>query len=513
MRSHTIILLVTLFLSGLALLFMPSWTVDDAYIAYRYGKNLLYMGELNWNPGDAPVEGYTGVLLPILSLVLHTFTDNIVPYIRLISLYCFLGSALTLYSLARRSNVSKNWSAGLVMLFCLSPMVYVHVFSGLETFIFAYLLLTVIFQVVRQMDRGWTWLGTMLLFPTLFLLSLCRPEGMIFSMLVLGLLLVWGRLGAWKMARGKLLTLTAILLTANAFYLYLKWDYYGSLLPNSYYAKAYHGFINTESIKEFLRFAGYYLVLPLIASLSLYMAGTNLKRTIDQKRWFIFGSTLIFLGIVLIGYSRSQLFMNYASRFFFPFFAPLLLILAILAHQGWRNIRDRVEENPLLMKRIRSMLIVLAILQTGALGSKFISERQFVLNMDSIMQEEYLPAAEMLRSTLMPGSTIISYVDAGAISYHTNLRCVDFGRLNDAYLARQQPDSMEVLNYFFMQDAEAVIFTNLSPDRFDYLDEAFYIQRDPRFKKYQLVGSYGNSRGYPYYQFLYYRNDLLDSFY
>ncbi len=513
MRSHNIILLVTLILGCLALLIMPSWTVDDAYIAYRYGKNLLYTGELNWNPGDAPVEGYTGILLPLLSAILHTFTDNIVPFVRLISLYCLLGSAIFLYILARRFNVSRIISSLTVLIYCLSPMLYVHVFSGLETILFSYLFITVIYQVVRLMDKGWPWLGTILLIPSLFLLSICRPEGMLFAGIALGILIFGPKIGAWKIAKLKLIVLSSIILLVNGLYLYWKWDYYGSILPNTYFAKSYSGFINSESIKDFLRFTGYYLTIPFIGAITVYIAGTKQEKTLDQKRVFLFASVLIFLGIVLVSYAGSHLFMNYASRFFFPYYAPLLLMLAILANEGWRIIQDSRAENPLMYKRTLKTVVVLALIQFAIFGFKFRSERQFVMNMDSIMQEEYLPAADILKMTLLPGSTIISYMDAGAISYHTNLRCIDFGRLNDTYLARQNPDSMAVINYFFKQDADTVIFTNLSPNRFDYLDEAFSIQRDPRFSNYQLIGSYGNSRGFPYYQFLYFRNDLLDSFY
>ncbi len=510
MRTHHSILLASFFLCGLALVLMPSWTVDDAYIAYRYGKNLYFTGELTWNPGDPPVEGYTGLLLPIISTVLHSLTKNVVPFIRLLSLYSLLGSSFFVYFLARRFNVSHILSSIAVALFLLAPMLYVHVFSGLETLLFTYLLISSTYQVVRLMDKGWPWHEALLLIPSLTLLSLCRPEGMLFSGIALGILIFGRKLGTWKIAKLKLLVITSIVFTINFLYLLWKLDYYGSIFPNTYYAKIYRGFFNTESIKDFLRFAGYYLGIPLLVSLTTYVAGTKQEQKIDQKRAFFFWAMLIFLGLVMFSYGRSQLFMNYASRFFFPYYAPLLIILAILGNDGWRVIQGSKKENPLVYRRILKMAALLGMIQLGIMGAKFKSERQFVLNMDSIMKEEYLPVARILRSTLLPGSTIISYMDAGAIAYHTDLRCIDFGRLNDTYLARQQPDSLDVIDYFYKHNAEALIFTNLSPNRFDYLDEAFAIQRDPRFENYQLVGSYGNSRNYPYYQFLYFRKDLLN---
>lgn len=513
MRLHYIILLVILLLSSLALLLMPFWTVDDAFIAYRYGKNLVETGELTWNPGDPAVEGYTGVLLPLLSALLHLFTDNIVPFIRFISLYCLFGSAILMYRLGRIFDLTKVQSSILVAFFCLSPMVFVHVFSGLETMIFAYFILMVIFQVVRQMERGWPWWGIVVLLFSMSVLSITRPEGFIFCMVVLVTLIFAAGTGTRKIAQFKILTLGVLVLTFNLFYFIWKMNMYGDWLPNTYYAKSFSGIFNPESIKDFLRFVGYYLVLPSSGALAIYLTGNQIDKGPKQKQTFILVATLGFTVILVLGYARSQLFMNYASRFFFPLFGPLLLVLAVTAIKGWNQLRESRTDRPVQWKRMRNFLLGLAAFQISIYAFKFYSERQFTKNMDAIMVDEYLPIGQMLKSNLSPRSTVISYMDAGAISYHSGLRVIDFGRLNDLYLARENPDSMAVIDYFYQQDAEAIVFTNRSPDRFDYLDEAFSIQRDPRFRNYQLMGTYGNSRGFPYYQLLYYRKDLLDTFY
>src|SRR5438094_461628 len=52
--------------SARTLFVFPRWTVDDAYITFRYAENLALHGALTWNLGGDPVEGYTGVLLPII---------------------------------------------------------------------------------------------------------------------------------------------------------------------------------------------------------------------------------------------------------------------------------------------------------------------------------------------------------------------------------------------------------------------------------------------------------------
>ena len=66
-RLSRIIYLLTITYSVGVFCIFPKWTVDDAFISFRYAQNLVESGELNWNPGEDPVEGYTGVMLPILA--------------------------------------------------------------------------------------------------------------------------------------------------------------------------------------------------------------------------------------------------------------------------------------------------------------------------------------------------------------------------------------------------------------------------------------------------------------
>src|SRR5438874_2279905 len=44
---------------------------DDAMISMRYAKNLAHGAGLVWNPGEAPVEGYTNFLWTLWMAILH----------------------------------------------------------------------------------------------------------------------------------------------------------------------------------------------------------------------------------------------------------------------------------------------------------------------------------------------------------------------------------------------------------------------------------------------------------
>ena len=52
---------------GYAWMVRRFWFVtDDAYISFRYARHLGAGHGLVWNPGEAPVEGFTNLLLVIL---------------------------------------------------------------------------------------------------------------------------------------------------------------------------------------------------------------------------------------------------------------------------------------------------------------------------------------------------------------------------------------------------------------------------------------------------------------
>ena len=46
--------------------FRWDFIVDDAYISFRYAKNFAEGQGLVYNPGEAPVEGYTNLLWTLL---------------------------------------------------------------------------------------------------------------------------------------------------------------------------------------------------------------------------------------------------------------------------------------------------------------------------------------------------------------------------------------------------------------------------------------------------------------
>jgi hypothetical protein len=92
-----------------------------------------------------------------------------------------------------------------------------------------------------------------------------------------------------------------------------------------------------------------------------------------------------------------------------------------------------------------------------------------------------------LRNHLDGRATLAVHPDAGIVPYRTGLRTIDFGRLNDAYLAREARAPADVAAYFFANAPDAWMVSQRGPDRL-WDDGAEAIAHDVRFERlYQSV--------------------------
>ncbi|MEM6272124.1 MAG: hypothetical protein AAF998_21990 [Bacteroidota bacterium] len=499
-----LLLLLASFAVPLAILgVFPQWTVDDAFIAYRYGKHLQEFGELNWNPGQPPVEGYTGILLPLLAAAALALKLPLLISIKLLSALATGGTAALMLSILRRFEVRPRIQLVVVVLFLSAPSVYVHQSSGLETSIFTFFMVLAFWGHLRLLLTPPRAADCLLYSASLLLLSLTRPEGVLLSLLSLGL--VSAHLYRQQKSRAALL-LIAIWLVPAILYMAWRIDHYGHWLPNSFAAKQATGWIQPESIKSLVRFLGQHALLPLLSASLLLLLEYD-RRDAHWSHWktlgrFSWPGVLFMLGCWLV-YFRSDLYMNYASRFFFPFFPLLLLLAAVWGEAGWRSLQQKRGEHPQRTRLVGQLLIVAGVLQMGIFAFKWRGELAFVRYYSSIVEDEYRPVAKWLREHLDEDATVICYLDAGAIPYYSGRRAVDMGRLNDAFLARENPDLDAVVDYFFSYGAEAVVMTSEKKDDYIYLEEAEVIRADPRFQQYELIEVFENDVGFPYFQWVY----------
>ena len=271
-RARTALFLTCLpWLALLVWLASVSWFLtDDAFISFRYVRNLLEGHGLVFNPGER-VEGYSNFLwvleLAALWRVLGVAPEDAAPWLSVACTAGTVGAMLwwitRLPSLRNRGLV--GWMAlGLV---CSSATFAVWTSGGgLETrqFTFFVVLAVVCLSLYRDSRRG-------LLAASLSLAAaaLTRPEGPLLAALCLGWFVIQrmadtGRLNPdWR----RLTYLAAPFVVLVGAHFLWRYSYYGEWLPNTYYAKHVRPWY--ESGFRYLGAAaletGLYLLIPLAA--------------------------------------------------------------------------------------------------------------------------------------------------------------------------------------------------------------------------------------------------------
>src|SRR3989344_7149803 len=119
----------------------PRYIVDDAYISFRYAENLALHGELNWNVGEDPVEGYTGIAYHVLLAGFIKAGVSPITASRFLGIFSFWLGFLMLGLIARRLKLAPIFVSSLVLLYSTTPVLFTHIFSGMETMLFVALML------------------------------------------------------------------------------------------------------------------------------------------------------------------------------------------------------------------------------------------------------------------------------------------------------------------------------------------------------------------------------------
>jgi arabinofuranosyltransferase len=219
-----------------ALLVRYFWFItDDAFISFRYARNLVLGNGLRFNPGErVPVEGYSNFLWVMVCAVFEFLRIDITLWPLLVSFAC--GSLLlwlVFDILRRRLELSTTVAALATLTLGCFPPFALWSSSGLETMPFA-LLVFVTFErlVLRRESPDGVGAGTAGL-----LLALIRIEGIAWVAVILILAIVSRRIPRQRCLR----PLVVCALTVGIGYaVYFGWrySYYDVLLPNTAYVKA-----------------------------------------------------------------------------------------------------------------------------------------------------------------------------------------------------------------------------------------------------------------------------------
>lgn len=461
------------------LLTFPRWIVDDAYISFRYAYNLAHYGELNWNVGCDPVEGYTGVMLPLLMAPAIALGRDPALVSQILGFLGFLVGAIVLWRILVKLETPPEVRVVVEALFLVAPAFYTHVFAGLETMLFVALVLASYYALLQRYDT---------LLPILLLLtSLTRPEGVLLAVLFIGARCA-------HLIRRKEHSAAVLLKTAWLFvlpggvYFAWRWSYYGYPLPNTFYVKAGGGHSELEAVAWFAK----YVSLPLTATLLTFPTLARFRKFAPETT-----ALAIFACALLALYSRSTLIMNYGYRFFMPLYPLSLIVLATFAASDRRQIRW-----------LMLPFLLLAVQVAWCTTSLLREETEWIGYYRDTLAHEHVATAMYIKDHV-PADEWVILNDTGVMPYLTQMKTVDSGALNDEFLAHTH-DPAAIRAYLGSFHAAAVVRPWFESNQLQGSDPYDYIMD---LSGYKLITSYKDPRwdasntGFRVYLFL--RKDLL----
>jgi arabinofuranosyltransferase len=403
---------------------------DDAFISFRYARNLYQGYGLVWNPGER-VEGYTNflwVMLMALGMVLGLSPEV------LSGVLGIAGGVVVLLFLVRLSARYLGWRSPLIWL---APIVLAtsRTFTawctgGLATMFFTMLVFLALTRFARERERPEISPAvSSLLFA---LAALTRPEGNIFAA-VAGLFFVIQVLSRKRTARSFLLWVLPFAVIVGT-HLVWRHAYYGYWLPNSFYAKV-SGFWGEQAYRYLSMFQRDYKVF--------FFAPVALLPVI-VKRSFIHA---LFTASI-VAYLAYVVYVG-GDRFEFRFLVPLLPLFYWLVVEGIAliaSVRRRRPES----RRVATVVAVglaLMLWVTTYLGSTRPQARKTRYDIASIEEirayaerraREGKFLRELIDRGLLPDDIVLCVTGAGAVPYYSGLPTVDLYGMNDTRIAHQE---------------------------------------------------------------------------
>lgn len=409
--SKTFLLVIIWSLVLLDFWMFSRFTVDDAFITWRYGQNLIEHGVWNYNPTPFdPTQSYTNPIYALLSIVPAALGINVVSFFKIFSLGIFLG--FTYWFLKRRPG-----SAIYLGLFFAVPSTAIHLFSGLETFLFVALVCMLLIFVKEHSYKAALVVAS--------ILFITRPESWTL-VLTLPLVLAWSRNRFHKKQFWRSLAiLSSVLASYFALHLWL----FGEILPNTFFVKS------DEVAFEAYRFFPMLLVFAVFIPILLL-----------RFRKVVLLAGLLYIPMI-INYGVSNLTMDYASRYSYHLYgSAALFVIYVYGSKKHRKKLDTIFANVRFGRWIPRLGIT-AISVGFAYTTFFFGIAQFETYYPRLL-DAHVKLGELVRSEAKAGRVHgIALGDAGAIPFVSGVSSLDIKKLG-SHLAATKGLSEELLDSY-----------------------------------------------------------------
>jgi len=376
---------------------------DDAFISYRYARNLAEGHGLVYNPGER-VEGYSDFLwtVAIAAAVKTGVAAEVAGR--------WLGMACALAAVAATAILARRWGGfwlGLVAaaMLALNANFLVEGAQGLETALFVLVVTLGAARAAKEyVDPTCRPLSALFL----ILAMLTRVDGALVWLVVLPFYLSTARANPKRFV-----VWAATFLAATAGFEVWRLAYYGAPFPNTFYAKVALGL---DPLRTGFPYTGTFLLRFTPVLLFIPLAARR------RREFYVWGAlALVFLVYVTAvgGDIKST------DRFYLPIVPLALIALAAAA----ADISAAVTWAP----RWTKALVGVALVGTHVLG--FVPGFQFAKDY-RYPHDLHVAAGKWLAANAPPGATLATSA-AGIIPYYSGLPTIDILGLTDRHVARE----------------------------------------------------------------------------
>jgi arabinofuranosyltransferase len=417
--------------------YFSAWMDDDAFISFRYARNLVRGLGLVFNPGER-VEGYSNFLWTVLLAAFHRVGFGIPETARvlgclfsLLTILLLLVWGPRLLPTPRGVGAIPRWLGALAaLLLCTSETWAVWAVGGLENELGAFLVLCAFLAYFRSLEGPAPATAPLVASGTACALAaMTHPSYALFGSLLGAHLLV-----ATARGRGGPRALAAFagpIVSVALPYGAWKLAYYGHLLPNTFRAKV----AMTPAVlfrgARYFRDALSAFPLPFLV-LTLLPVALVVRRVRDPRPWLLVAA--------VVSYCAYGLSIGGES---FPAFRLLVVVLPLL----FVLVQYAVGLAAGALRSAASRNLAAAALSIAALAvtavSNHRSPRARVLDVD--VEQDLLGlirTASLALTREFPPGTLFAYSGAGVVAFYTGFPFIDTLGLTDAHIAaREIPDA------------------------------------------------------------------------
>ncbi len=392
---------------------------DDAFISFRYARNLLDGHGLVFNPGER-VEGYTNLSWTLLSAVAQAAGLDAARAAAGAGALAVGALALIAAGLARRLDrgAAPGWAVVAPALLVAEGGLALEAVQGLETALFAALVCAGLLRAIDEHEQPARPPLSAVAFAAA---ALTRPEGALAFGLCFGarLLLQRGRIGAraWVGA-----LLMGVVLGSHVGW---RWSYYGDLVPNTFHVKVGGGW---RAAMRGVAYVGDYAAGHLAWFGAAALGGLALVRGRGAA-----GGPLIAVALVLpwLAYVAAVGGDYKATgRFMHPLLGPLAALAAVGARAAGARLGPR---GPWVGG-------VLAAISLAELSARWPGLGEEAAWRAHDTQRRLLIGAWLREQ--VPPTTVLAIHSAGAIPYASGLPTIDLWGLTDKHIARAPAPEM-----------------------------------------------------------------------